>query len=116
MTLTAVALVDCAGFFFVASSLQACLRIGLRVYHRAAVRVCVCIGLSGLQMWVQGGRKEDIHLEMFQKSVRGMRSLFQRSSPSDLLYIAELDGSLKAEMEHLVCFVPGWLGLAAFNA
>lgn len=52
---------------------------------------------------------------MYDEAVDGIRSqLLHRSFPSNLLYVAELEGSsLSPKMDHLVCFLPGVLALGA---
>ena len=77
------------------------------------VLVCPCV-----QAWIQGGKKEDLFLDMYDLAMDGLTStLLQRSQPSNLLFIADADGQrLKLKMDHLACFAPGMLALGAFNA
>ena len=55
------------------------------------------------------------HREMYDEAVDGIRSqLLKRSHPSNLLYVAELEGNrVSPKMDHLVCFLPGVLALGA---
>eukprot|EP00051_Salpingoeca_urceolata_P027321 m.480974 g.480974 ORF g.480974 m.480974 type:complete len:712 (+) comp22012_c0_seq1:446-2581(+) len=76
-----------------------------------------------LKFWVfQGGRDghhvEKFGREKFDQAMTAMRNkLFQRSKPSNLLYIAEGKGnSLLHKMGHLACFSGGMLALAAKGA
>jgi len=52
---------------------------------------------------------------MYDEAVDGIRSqLLKRSLPSNLLYVAELEGNyVSPKMDHLVCFLPGVLALGA---
>jgi len=63
-----------------------------------------------LKIWLQGGKKEGMYRDMYDKAMQGMHdSLVQKSSPSGLTYIAERPshGTLDHKFDHLVCFMGG---------
>ena len=65
-----------------------------------------------LKIWLQGGKKEGMYRDMYDKAMQGMHdSLVQKSSPSGLTYIAERPshGTLDHKFDHLVCFMGGKL-------
>lgn len=74
-----------------------------------------------LKQWMIVGRRGGLErrerrwvIDMFRTSIRGvLDNLVYRSSPSNLTYIVERSagGGVKHKMDHLVCFVPGMLGL-----
>mmetsp|Transcript_18905 Transcript_18905/g.31011 ORF Transcript_18905/g.31011 Transcript_18905/m.31011 type:complete len:661 (-) Transcript_18905:94-2076(-) len=69
-----------------------------------------------LKMWLLTGRSSTQHRRMYDASMDGVtRLLVQTSSPSNLKYIAEMDGmaNLNHKMDHLTCFVPGMLVIGA---
>jgi len=68
-----------------------------------------------LKLWVQSGKSEDLYKRMYYRSVEGMhKHLVQKSSPSNLVYIADMRGrSLHHKMDHLACFAGGMLALGA---
>ena len=70
-----------------------------------------------LKIWIQGGRKETMYREMYDKAIDSMhQSLVQTSTPSGLVYIADRnDGVLDHKMDHLVCFMGGLLALGAYT-
>ena len=70
-----------------------------------------------LKIWLQGGKKESMYREMYDKAIQGMHdSLLQTSTPSGLTYIADSnDGRLNHKMDHLVCFMGGSLALGAYT-
>jgi hypothetical protein len=70
-----------------------------------------------LKIWIQGGRKEQLYRDMYDRSMQGMHDeLLQLSSPSGLVYIADKnDGKLDTKMDHLVCFMGGLLALGAYT-
>jgi len=70
-----------------------------------------------LKMWLQGGRKEDLYRNMYDRSIQGMHDeLLQVSHPSGLYYIADKsDRGLHRKMDHLVCFMGGLLALGAYT-
>ena len=71
--------------------------------------------------WLQAGSrksKEDRLWRMYNDAVDGMRRHLVATSPDGLTYLNNLDlsgagGGARADvaMEHLACFVPGWLAL-----
>ncbi|KAL7577762.1 hypothetical protein ACA910_010521 [Epithemia clementina (nom. ined.)] len=70
-----------------------------------------------LKIWLQGGKKEPMYREMYDKAIQGMHdSLLQKSTPSGLTYIADSNnGQLDHKMDHLVCFMGGSLALGAYT-
>lgn len=67
-----------------------------------------------LKTWIQGGKTEHRLREMYDTAIDGIATkLLQRSEPSKLAYIADLDGGRIDKMDHLVCFLPGTLALGA---
>ncbi|KAJ8599018.1 hypothetical protein CTAYLR_007691 [Chrysophaeum taylorii] len=69
-----------------------------------------------LKTWLQGGRVETRLRETYDAAIDGMvRKLLQRSEPSGLAYVADLDGGLVKKMDHLVCFLPGTMALGAYT-
>lgn len=71
-----------------------------------------------LKTWLQGGQKESMYREMYDKAMDGMDSLLLKTTtPSHLKYVADYDGSRTVDkMDHLVCFVPGMLALGAYTS
>jgi len=75
-----------------------------------------------LKAWHQGGQEEDQLWEMFNAAAEGLEKRLVKKGPDGLTYLGILnwDGvsiqaPLQAEMEHLTCFVPGWLALGAMT-
>ncbi|KAK8791803.1 hypothetical protein WA158_005180 [Blastocystis sp. Blastoise] len=72
-----------------------------------------------IKAWIQGGKKEKVLQNMYNEAVEGITSkLLQRSSPSQLLYTAEVGqggGHIKKEMGHLACFAGGMLALGVYH-
>eukprot|EP00624_Nannochloropsis_granulata_P004226 evm.model.NODE_31210_length_10814_cov_26.871000.1 len=67
-----------------------------------------------LKTWLQGNKKETWLREMFDESVDGIEELLLVRGPGDRLYIANNDNGRQSDhMEHLACFYPGTLALAA---
>jgi len=70
-----------------------------------------------IKMWVQGGQTEAVkkYRTLFDSAMQGMMNVMvARSSPSNMVYVAEWDRSgLIHKMDHLACFVPGMLALGA---
>eukprot|EP00742_Colponemidia_sp_Colp-10_P006129 GILJ01006559.1.p1 GENE.GILJ01006559.1~~GILJ01006559.1.p1 ORF type:complete len:345 (-),score=27.10 GILJ01006559.1:127-1161(-) len=66
-----------------------------------------------LKEWLLTGRRDTLPRELYDASVNGIASrLLLRSTPSLLLYVAELeDNQIVHKMDHLVCFLPGVLAL-----
>ena len=70
-----------------------------------------------LKIWLQGGKKEPLYREMYDKAMDGMhKELLQTSTPSGLTYIADKNnGKMDHKMDHLVCFMGGLLALGAYT-
>ena len=70
-----------------------------------------------LKIWLQGGKKEPMYRQMWDKSIDSMhKKLLQYSKPSGLAYVADLNGGrLNHKMDHLVCFLGGALALGAYT-
>lgn len=70
-----------------------------------------------LKIWLQGGQKEQMYRDMYDKSMDGMhKELLQTSTPSGLVYIADKNnGQIDHKMDHLVCFMGGLLALGAYT-
>lgn len=70
-----------------------------------------------LKIWIQGGKKEPMYREMYDKAIEGMHNeLLQTSTPSGLTYIADKNsGKIDHKMDHLVCFMGGLLALGAYT-
>ncbi|KAK9318597.1 glycoside hydrolase [Lipomyces starkeyi] len=71
-----------------------------------------------LKQYLQTNSKEDVYRQMYDESMAGVKKrLMQKSLPSGLTYVAELDhgidGALSPKMDHLVCFLPGNLALGS---
>lgn len=78
-----------------------------------------------LKLWLQGGKKEPLYREMYDKAVQGMHDeLLRVSCPSGLTYLADRIGDVSKpergrrthhKMDHLCCFVGGMLALGAYT-
>uniref|UniRef100_A0A7S1B773 alpha-1,2-Mannosidase n=1 Tax=Corethron hystrix TaxID=216773 RepID=A0A7S1B773_9STRA len=70
-----------------------------------------------LKVWIQGGKKESMYREMYDKSIDGMANkLIQKTKKEKLTYIAERsNGRLQHKMDHLACFMGGLLALGAYT-
>ncbi|GMI02763.1 hypothetical protein TrVE_jg12329 [Triparma verrucosa] len=70
-----------------------------------------------IKCWLQGDKTEPEFREMWDESMAGVhKMLAQKSSPSGLSYIADLNGGrLDHKMDHLVCFMGGALALGAYT-
>jgi hypothetical protein len=73
-----------------------------------------------LKQYLQTNNEEQIYLDMYRESVKGVKKhMIGKSKPSGLTYVGELDqgiaGSLSSKMDHLVCFYGGLLALGATN-
>ena len=70
-----------------------------------------------LKCWLQGSKTEDMYRSMYDDSMDGVHKLLaQKSTPSGLSYIADLNGgNLDHKMDHLVCFMGGSLALGAYT-
>jgi len=75
-----------------------------------------------LKVWLQGGKREDEKFlkGMYDNAVKGMQKYMMRKGIDGLTYLGTVAWDLKTgstsytpEMEHLMCFVPGWLALGA---
>lgn len=69
-----------------------------------------------LKVWVQGNKTEAVkhYREMWETSMKGLKSLIRKTTPSSFTYICEKNGaSLNDKMDELACFVPGMLALGA---
>jgi mannosyl-oligosaccharide alpha-1,2-mannosidase len=75
-----------------------------------------------VKVWVQGGQQgagsDVMFREMYDEAMQGVHELLlKRSSPSNLLFIADFNGATTVDkMDHLACFVPGMLALGAWSA
>jgi mannosyl-oligosaccharide alpha-1,2-mannosidase len=70
------------------------------------------------KQWVQTNYTESIYENEWRTAVTGIRKhLLGVSKPNGFLFLGELadgiQGSLSEKMDHLVCFLPGTLALAA---
>ncbi|KAJ7955848.1 alpha-1,2-Mannosidase [Quillaja saponaria] len=71
-----------------------------------------------LKAWMQGNKTEAVkhYREMWETSMKGLRSLIQRKKPSSFTYISEKIGnSLSEKMDELACFAPGMLALGSYG-
>ncbi|KAK4105852.1 glycoside hydrolase family 47 protein [Parathielavia hyrcaniae] len=71
-----------------------------------------------IKQYLQTNKKEPVYLEMWQEALQGVRKhLITYTEPSQLTIIGErpggLGGDLYPKMDHLVCFMPGTIALAA---
>nr|KYP57533.1 Mannosyl-oligosaccharide 1,2-alpha-mannosidase IA [Cajanus cajan] len=69
-----------------------------------------------LKAWIQGNKTEVVtfYREMWEKSMKGLRSLIRKSTPSSFTYISEkLGNAVFDKMDELACFVPGMLALGS---
>jgi len=74
------------------------------------------------KVWLQTGKTDHEVWEMYDKSITGMEKHLLRHSSNNLDWLGQLHwngeqgehvGRYVEEMEHLMCFVPGWLALGA---
>lgn len=76
-----------------------------------------------IKVFIQGGRKESESFlwSMYDEAVKGMEKHMVHKASDGLTYLGTVswDGNSKGvyvpEMEHLTCFVPGWLALGAHS-
>jgi len=70
-----------------------------------------------LKQWLQSGKSEDRWKQMYLEAVDGIRAkLVAQSTPTGWTFVQELSGGKpKRKMDHLVCFLPGLLGLGWAN-
>ncbi|KAF2090783.1 glycoside hydrolase family 47 protein [Saccharata proteae CBS 121410] len=71
-----------------------------------------------IKQYLQTSKQEPVYLDMWEESLRGIRKhLITYSAPSNLTILAErpngLNGEITPKMDHLVCFMPGTIALAA---
>ncbi|XP_008223866.1 PREDICTED: mannosyl-oligosaccharide 1,2-alpha-mannosidase MNS1-like [Prunus mume] len=69
-----------------------------------------------LKAWIQGNKTESVmhYREMWETSMKGLKSLIRRTTPSSYAYICEKTGSsLSDKMDELACFAPGMLALGS---
>lgn len=69
-----------------------------------------------LKVWIQGNKTTSVKLyrEMWEKSMKGLLTLVQKTTPSSFTYICERNGnSLHHKMDELACFAPGMLALGS---
>ncbi|EPS74039.1 mannosyl-oligosaccharide 1,2-alpha-mannosidase, partial [Genlisea aurea] len=69
-----------------------------------------------LKVWIQGNRTAVVkhYRQMWEKSMNGLLSLVQRTTPSSFTYIREKTGnSFRDKMDELACFAPGMLALGS---
>jgi len=72
-----------------------------------------------VKVFIQGGRSEGFLWGMYEKAVNGMKKHLTTVGDDGLTYLGIFNydgrggGTLAQEMEHLTCFVPGWLALGA---
>ncbi|KAK4230539.1 mannosyl-oligosaccharide 1,2-alpha-mannosidase [Podospora fimiseda] len=71
-----------------------------------------------IKQYLQTNKKEPIYEEMWREALQGVRKhLVTYTEPSQFTIIGErpsgLDGDLSPKMDHLVCFMPGTIALAA---
>jgi len=75
-----------------------------------------------LKAWLQGGRKDASLWKLYDRAAFGLEKHLVRTGKDSLKYLGNLNwpGTSAApsyieEMEHLTCFVPGWLALGAMS-
>ncbi|ONI27197.1 hypothetical protein PRUPE_1G073800 [Prunus persica] len=69
-----------------------------------------------LKAWIQGNKTESVthYREMWETSMKGLKSLIRKTTPSSYAYICEKTGSsLSDKMDELACFAPGMLALGS---
>ncbi|CAJ1358596.1 unnamed protein product [Effrenium voratum] len=75
-----------------------------------------------LKVWLQGGQQESEQFlkAMYDDAVRGVQKHMVRKGTDGLTYLGTVTwdshtqaASYTPEMEHLMCFVPGWLALGS---
>jgi len=66
-----------------------------------------------LKVWLQGGRKESMYREMYDKSIDGMHKRLLHVSDYGLWFISS--SAKPTEFEHLTCFMGGLLALGAYT-
>ncbi|KNA22379.1 hypothetical protein SOVF_034640 [Spinacia oleracea] len=91
----------------------------------AGSRTTITFGAMGdsfyeylLKVWIQGNKTTSVKLyrDMWEKSMNGLLTLVQKTTPSSFTYICERNGnSLHHKMDELACFAPGMLALGSFG-
>ncbi|XP_021720326.1 mannosyl-oligosaccharide 1,2-alpha-mannosidase MNS1-like [Chenopodium quinoa] len=69
-----------------------------------------------LKVWIQGNKTTSVNLyrDMWERSMNGLLTLIQKTTPSSFTYICERNGnSLHHKMDELACFAPGMLALGS---
>lgn len=72
-----------------------------------------------LKMWIIGGKKDDRLIQMYNKSVKGLKDTLLGTSTTGITYLTDSGAarsSAGGKMEHLACFVPGLLALGALHS
>jgi len=69
-----------------------------------------------LKIWLQGGKKEPMYRDMYDKAMDGLHENLIQKTRSGLTYIAEMKNhELVHKMDHLACFMAGSLALGAYT-
>ncbi|CAB9496498.1 oligosaccharide 1,2-alpha-mannosidase [Seminavis robusta] len=70
-----------------------------------------------LKAWIQGGKRETIYRDMYDKAIQGLHDqLVRQSTPSGLTYLIDIvDGESIHKLHHLTCFMGGLLALGAYH-
>eukprot|EP01112_Ceratiomyxa_fruticulosa_P004351 TRINITY_DN1486_c0_g2_i10.p1 TRINITY_DN1486_c0_g2~~TRINITY_DN1486_c0_g2_i10.p1 ORF type:complete len:541 (-),score=118.09 TRINITY_DN1486_c0_g2_i10:163-1785(-) len=69
-----------------------------------------------LKVWLLTGKKEKLFQQMYLDTTKAIQDkLIKYSTPSNLMYIAELEGGTIDKMDHLVCFAGGMFALGAHH-
>jgi Glycosyl hydrolase family 47 len=70
-----------------------------------------------LKTWIQGGKKETVYRDMYDKAIQGLHGrLLQKSTPSGLTYLADIVNGVKVhKLHHLTCFMGGLLALGSYT-
>jgi len=70
-----------------------------------------------LKMWILTGKTDERFQRMYMSTARAIQKhLIKYSSPSGLMYIAEMhSGGIMDKMDHLVCFAGGMFALGAHH-
>lgn len=72
-----------------------------------------------LKVWILGGKKDDNLWRMYDSAAQGLEKHMIRNGPSGHKFVGNVFlvkskvNRYEEEMEHLTCFVPGWLALGA---
>ena len=70
-----------------------------------------------LKIWLQGGKKEQMYRDMYDKAMDGLHDLLiLKTERNGLTFIAQKKGrTVSKEMDHLACFMAGSLALGAYT-